>query len=151
MPFPGEIVTGELISAAELNSLPGGVLGYATRSTNHTGIASEFDLPGLSVAVTVAADRRIRITGHVLVRQRTSAGLVIGQIKESTTLFGRYGIAQLATDEFNQFDASAVVVSPSEGAHTYKLTLQTDAGTVDTDATSARPHFILVEDIGSSA
>jgi hypothetical protein len=44
-----------------------------------------------------------------------------------------------------------VVVTPSSGSNTYKLSGSTAAGTMDLNAAATQPAFILVEDLGPSA
>lgn len=130
-----------------------GALGYAEVTSGQTGISTETDLTSLSVTVDVPANRRIRITGHCGTQQQTSTGTVVARIKESTTNLGRFGLATLAANAFYLCDGSVVLVAPSAGSHTYKLALQTTAGTVDMLADSTTTHgpaYILVEDLGPS-
>lgn len=150
MPFPGEITTGELVSAAGLNSLPGGVLGYAEVTANQTGITTETDLTGLSVTVTVADSRRIKITYFGAHEINTVDNRVVASIKESTTTlaFLQTHHSEAATPgRHNAYGAA--VITPSSGSHTYKVTmLAPDAGSASLAASATGPAFILVEDIG---
>lgn len=138
--------------APEWGDGPRGVLGYAEITSGQTGISSETDLTGLSVAVDVAASRRIKITASVNIRQRTSAGIAIVRIKEGSTNLRRAD-NELAIDDFATAQVTRVIESPSVGSHTYKLTALTTAGTVDINAdddVTHGPASILVEDIGPS-
>lgn len=143
------VTTGDLVSAANWNGLAFGTLGYAEVTANQANITSETDLTGLSVAVDVEASRRIKITGHAVLKQDTAGGIITGYIKESTTKLGRWVMHSGTTDEFILGDGT-VIVTPSEGSHTYKLSLETTAGDVDMSAGAELPAFILVEDIGSA-
>lgn len=149
MPFPGEIITGELVSAAGLNSLPGGVLGYAQVTSNQGSITSEVDLTGLSVTVDVAATRRIRVSAHALWTSDTTNDGVGMEIKESTTrLQALRGIIALGGESVTLHGAT--VLTPSSGSHTYKLTglRVSGSGTTQMTASATVPAFILVEDLG---
>jgi hypothetical protein len=124
---------------------PGGTLGYAQVTANQTGISSATDLTGLAVTVTVATSRRIKITGHHQI-VATVAGLAFGEVRESTTTLGRYDGANIAVNSRDTYDGS-IIVSPSTGSHTYKLTLVPASGTFSLEAAATIPAFILVEDI----
>src|SRR5690606_41468865 len=61
-----DFVAGEIVTANKMNQIPKGVLGYALRTSNITGLSGgPVDLPDLSVQVTVPAGRLIRIVGYV--------------------------------------------------------------------------------------
>jgi hypothetical protein len=126
----------------------GGQLGYEQVIANQTGISAETDLTGLSVIVTVATGRRIKISSLTWVRQNISAALVTVRIKEGATSLARSQIT-LATNDQTPL-SPFIVLSPSAGSHTYKLTLATSANTVDLIAASGEPSLILVEDIGAA-
>lgn len=131
---------------------PYGWLGYAEVTASQAGISTETDLTSLTVTVTVAASRKIRITGHGLVTPTSASGIYTGYIKESTTKLGRWAGGGGATANFSQLHESAVIVtSPSAGSHTYKLSLEcTAAGTASLTAAAGAAAFILVEDLGHS-
>src|SRR6266700_2865661 len=63
--YPGTAVTNDVLTAANVNNLPGGWIGYAEVTANQTGITTEVDLTGLSQAVTVNTSRRIRISLYI--------------------------------------------------------------------------------------
>lgn len=134
---------------APSSGAPGSTLGYAEVTVDQTGISSVTDLTGLSVNVTVPAGRRLRITGDGTIRHATTAGTDFGGIQEGGTVLGAWVQDTLAPNDRTKGHGS-VIVSPSPGSHTYKLTLSTTAGTTELDAGTDRPAFILVEDITGS-
>lgn len=140
------------VHAATARDFALGELGYAQVTTSQTGISTETDLTSLAATVTVAALRRIKITGHGLLQAATSAGAVVGRIKESTTTLGRFGGGMIDANNGTLLSDGSVVITPTAGSHTYKLTLEKESGgntaTLLADATF--PAFILVEDIGPS-
>jgi len=127
----------------------GGQLGYAQVVADQTGITTVTDLTGLSVVVIVATSRRIKISGHVFVLQNTSTGIPDGNFQEGATVLGRLGSDDLSAGQRTVWDTS-VVLTPSAGSHTYKLTASTSAGTLDVKASATNPAYILVEDIGAA-
>lgn len=129
-----------------------GSLGRAIVTASQGSITTEVDLTGLVVTVTVAANRLIQITGYVQFKSTVVddvAGLVI---KESTTQLGAALKEMRPANIGSQLVAHALVVAPSAGSHTYKLTGQRVAGTgtLTAEAGATFPAFILVEDLGPS-
>lgn len=162
---PGSPTDGMLIYETDTDSLlhwdgtnwllpdnvAGGKIGYAQITADQTGITSETDITGLSVTVTVGAGRRIRIQAFVPYWITSVAG-DRGElrIKESTTILsftestnpgtaGNFGVNCFA------------VLTPSAGAHTYKIAWTRAAGTGSHTfgGSTSAPAFILVEDIGT--
>lgn len=88
----------------------------------------------------------MRVTGYIPAQQVTTAGLSIGHIRESTTTLNRDFLTVAASDFFTLYPVA--ILTPSAGSHTYKLSLETSAGTVETEPVATGPAFILVEDIG---
>lgn len=153
--FPGAVAVGSTHDAADDNKMPGGWIGYNEVSANQSSITSEVDLTGLSVTVTVNTSRRIKITGFLpAVLSDVVANRVRLRIKESTTTLQT---AEIVTQTFVATSAGSleavVVLTPSAGSHTYKLSLQRDqgSGNVTMVASSTQLASILVEDVGPSA
>lgn len=131
--------------------MQGTFLAYAQIIANVNGVSGTFvAVAGLSVTVNVPAGRRIRISGHSLMTLRGAAlGTLILSIWEGAT--------RLNEDAFNcaqnelMTGNPVAIVTPSAGAHTYNLSVGATAGTVDVEASTVIPAFILVEDITNSA
>jgi hypothetical protein len=143
-------IDANLTAAAAGSTGPRGVLGYAEVTANQTGITTEADLTGLSVSVTVAAGRRIRVTGQVRYGGTTSDDVATLRIKEGTiSIQTAQLLVSRATGQANPTLTTAVVLTPSAGSHTYKLSLERPIGTGNMQlvASSNSPAFILVEDI----
>ena len=160
--WTGTAAVGEVFSAADAKSIPGGWIGYAEATANQTltNTATETDLTGLTVTVTVAANRKIRITGQGILSRSVADGVTVGRIKEGSTELGRWAQhAPSATTEFDDAMGSAIsspagaFVTPSAGSHTYKLTLQRFSGTgnVTLNAAAGSQAYILVEDLGPAS
>ena len=126
---------------------PSAQLGYAEVTSSQTGISAETDLTGLAVTVTVPAGRRIRITGQIQAQSATTSGTVLLRLKEGAT------VLQTSQENYNTIGGNgkyldiSSVISPSAGTHTYKLSLQGTAGTIDSTPGATNPAFILVEDV----
>jgi hypothetical protein len=133
---------------APANTALSSALAYAEVIADQTSISSIVDLTNLSVTVTVPAGRRLRITGHAQIGNDATAGMAYGQIKEGSTALGRWAFDRLEASSWTISNGS-IIVSPSAGTHTYKLTLEKwgGAGSIYLDAQTEFPAYILVEDI----
>lgn len=144
-----EDITGMPLVTAP-GSVPVGQIGYAQAIANQGSITTEVDLTGLSVNVSVASGRIIRVTGYVPAFSSTVAGDA-GRIsiKEGATLItlGQAFISGTAAGANTIMPQ--VVLSPSAGSHTYKLTgvRVSGTGTFTMNADPTFPAYILVEDI----
>lgn len=146
-PEPGDVMT-----EARMDGFPRGWLGYAEVTANQGPITNEADLTGLSVTVTMDADRRIRITGGGTITTASGADPV-GRIYAGGSAVGRWGQAlDSGTGVEGMYMQGAAVITPSSGSLTCKLTLEdtSDLG-VTLAAASGSPAFILVEDIGPAS
>lgn len=145
--YAGAAVAGEVLTAANVNRLPGGWIGYAQVTASQTGIGSAAtDVTGLTVAVTVGASRRIAIRAQAGAQQQTETALAEFNIYEDTTRLTRHPVT-IAAGLFDMMSPS-VVLTPAAGAHTYKIVAHTAAGTLDILASGDWPAYILVEDLG---
>lgn len=127
----------------------GGSLGYASATANQGSITSEADLTSLTSTVTVPANHRIKISAQIDVQSSAASDRVTLRIKESTTVLQACRVVVVAVDTGESINCE-VVLTPSGGSHTYKLSLERDTGTgnAQLNASSTMPAYILVEDIG---
>jgi hypothetical protein len=145
-------VAATVLTAANLAKLPGGWIGYVETSTPQSSITANVDLTSLTLTVTVGTSRRIRITGYVPVSQSSATGLGEVDIYESGTLLAR-DYTRLDSTASLQFAVlkPVIVLTPSSGSHTYKLTASVSAGTMSTNPAATNPCHFTVEDIGPSS
>lgn len=161
--YAGTALAGDPYTAANHARMPGGWIGYAEVTANQAiqdadSGGLETNLTGLTVTVTVGANRRIKITGSGTVRLDDPTGIMLayGRIMEGASPLGHWckvGLlppsgAPLATGAEVKAEGS-VILTPSAGAHTYKLTLYADGGTdLLLVAAAGDTAWILVEDLG---
>lgn len=135
---------------AAFGAAPGGTLGHAQVTAVQGPITAEVDLTGLTVTVNLPASRRIKITGMALFNSTVAGDEVRLLIKEGTTTL-QTAIHALSTASAFESLHGSVVLTPSAGSHTYKLSgvRNSGTGTVNMTAAATIPAFILVEDIGA--
>lgn len=133
--------------AVQHGSHAGGWIGYAEVTANQGSITAEVDLTSLTVAVTAGTGRRIRISAQALFSSSVAGDRVAFRIKEGGTTLMTGQLVPVGDETF----PFSVVIAPTPGAHTYKLTAQRLSGTgnVSMNAGADAPAFILVEDIGA--
>lgn len=144
-------VPDEIVTAAKLNSLPKGQIGYAQITAGQGSITTIVDITGLSVAVTVDTGRRIRITVFVPTTTGTVAGdRSQGLIREGSTTLA-YALHRFGATAAEDGMLFTWVGTPTAGAHTYKVSFArfSGTGTVSWVGAVDAPSYILVEDIGS--
>lgn len=146
--------SGELVSQTDVRSIGGGAIGYASvTSSQNVATSTVTDLTGLTVTVNVGPSRLLRLSASCLLSRSVADGITVGYFREGTTEFGRFGQhAPSANTETELASGWVLVVNPTEGTHTYKLSMSrlTGTGNSTLNATASNPAWFLVEDIGPS-
>lgn len=130
-----------------------GYLGIGELTSVQTGLTTaDTDVTNLTVTVTVPAGRRLKITVHSMIDNENGGSTAIGVLKiqeDGVTIAHResYLDAHLGLREGQDIDFCAFR-SPSAGVHTYKVVAGITSNSGRIFATSTRPSFITVEDIG---
>lgn len=128
------------------------LLGYVDTATTQSGIgASEVDLTGLSITVTVpAGGRSVKISVGTWLSSTVSGDTTRVFVKEGSTYLGFHTLAHPNVFGHNAF-WSVLVIAPSAGTHTYKLTAyrQSGSGSIASNAgaisaSNTKP-FIMAE------
>lgn len=137
------------LDVTTLNNL--GTLGYAQITADFGPFSAVTDITGLSVAVTVGSGRRIRITGFCSFADGTVNGdTMFWQVWEGATQLSSVQTQEGSTGH-TAVPTVLAVLTPSAGAHTYKIrgARASGTGTFTVKAAATSPAFILVEDIGT--
>jgi hypothetical protein len=152
-PWPGQVVDGEIASDDDFNSIPGGWLGYAVVTADQGSITTAVDLTGMSLSVTVPANRLLRISSFL--RMESTVANDVGQLviaEGATTLNSALATFAAANGPHSMY-VEVLVVAPSAGSHSYKLTAQrtSGTGTLTMKAAATNPASFVVEDLGPSS
>lgn len=131
------------------SSQPSGMtLAYAEVTANQGSITTEVDLTSLTVTVTVPAGRRIRLSGFCRAASAGASGdRAEFRIKEGATVLqiSDTGV-DVATATYGCF--VEVIILPTAGTHTYKLSLERfGTGTITMNAGATFPAYIMAEDV----
>ena len=142
----GDFSPGDVLTAADLNALPGGVKARATSTTSGTTASN----PQLTTSFTAVIGRLYRITYYEgaaqspagagnyvsLVIKDGATGLSLGQSQAS-------GATQVANTVNVQW-----IGTLSAGSHTINADANANTGTTNLYRSASLVSFLLVEDIG---
>lgn len=143
-------VAGTILTAAEYNKLPRGVVYYNTITANQTGVSATVDLTNFSATWTAVAGRLYRTTVYVPeVQQLTAGGTAVFRITDSAGTVAQFSDMTMTAAGF--FSIHAVLIeSPAAGSVTRKARASTSGGTISLFMAATSPGIIMTEDIGAS-
>jgi len=157
--YVGSESVGDVLTKANFDRLPNGLIGYAIVTANQGSITANVDLTGLVVtSVVPQASRMIRISWNVMFSDTVANGTTetfrIVCVKDGATI-GQYDYSSNPGAGTNQVTASGFVldVAPTNAVHTYKLQggrSGTATGTFTIVASATNPATIAVTDEGPS-
>jgi hypothetical protein len=145
---------GSILTAAQMNRLPWGIVGYAERTSTVTVNTGTSDITGCSVTFTANATRYYRITAATLMNSNHGASQDIDfRIAVDGTaqrVFGNTLFANPGPGDRMQF-CTSYITTLTAGSRTIKLQGSFSGGASNTfDASATNPSFILIEDIGQT-
>lgn len=142
---------GNVLTAAQMNRLPWGIMGYAEATANQGGIgAAATDLTGVTVTFTATSTRYYRTTFYCFaVVQSTVDSFPTAQITDGSNNVKQSAANLLKIGEQAHYNVS-VVETGLTGSQTRKARGLTAAGTMLFAAAATSPMFIVVEDIGQA-
>jgi hypothetical protein len=141
-------VTGTQIQA----TLAQGTLasGYAQITVSSATFTTIVDITGLTVSVTPGVSRRIRVS--------VFCGLTSSVNTDTITVYIFEGATQLAACTYSLASAFghgtayfATILTPTNAAHTYKVSAIRSAGSgnCQIEAAATNPAYIMAEDVGT--
>lgn len=138
-------------------ALPQGLLVPPAEVTTDQGnITSEVDLTGLSVTISVPANRYVHLKGRIQWFSSLSGSRGFLMLKEGTTDL-QYASGSNTGTSANASTAFSLTIDrtlvPSAGQHTYRLAMLNatpDGGVLTMRATTERVAYLQAEDMGSA-
>jgi len=147
----GSVGNAAYAQSADINALGGSLIQYDHQTSSTTGVTSVQDIS--TITFTAVGSRFLAVRVHIgLVVQNTASGLVKVLLRDgSGNALGAFLNRNMAAADRAECDAQ-IVLSPSAGSTTYKLSIQTSGGTVDANANSSDPGPLQFQiwDIGPS-
>ena len=156
---PTDVATGEVLTASRYNqdvventiALPRGIVAYAEKTSDQTGISAAADITGLSVAWTADSSRYYRISLYLApIRQNTSPAVVVPVIADGSSTTKVQANLTLVAGDFGLVTIAEIVTGLS-GSITRKARISATGGTVDVlAATATEGNYLIVEDLGQA-
>ena len=141
---------GAILTAAQMNRLPWGVMGVASATANQTGISTVTDITGLSVTFTANSSRMYKTTVFLpYAEQQTAASYPAIYITDSANAIKQQNLAYHVV---GYGEAKVVIIYESglSGSTVRKARATTSAGSLTIVASATSPTLIMVEDIGAA-
>lgn len=154
MAAPGSFTAGAVLTAAEMNALPGGEIVRVSSTTNGTADTTE-DIQLTTASFTAVAGRLYRITYYEPALQ-TPAGAgnyTFMRIRLTNASGTMYRQAQVQNSGATQVANTCIAVAVNTltaGSTVIVGTAISNTGTINLFRAADNPAFLLVEDIGPS-
>ena len=126
--FPGLLQQNPPPSINGYSYLSSNFLNYSSVIASQGTFTTETDITGLSIVITVPTNKRVRLTAQIKLNSSVNSDAVNMWIKEGSTFLNGYG-GTLSFLNQNYTAYSQVIISPSAGVHTYKVSAVRSSGT----------------------
>lgn len=151
MTIPGGYVAGDVLTASNMNLLPGGEIVYAQITADLAAFTTPVTtLTGLSVSFTAVAGRRYKFTAMFEATLSVGTDVFVVNLEDTVATLRRVVLVPGNTSA-NTYMAEYVNNSSISGAKTWRLNGIRSSGTGNCviGATATNPSFVMVEDIGT--
>ena len=145
--YAGTASAGDIYTAANHAKMPGGWLGYDSITSDAAYDDTEAAVTGLSVTVSVGANRLLKVTASFDFTQDKDGETTFSIGQDGTKLPGGALTIPGTTNQPRTHVSYFVLASPTSGSHTYAVIAKASAyhdGVIKGSPTG----YILVEDLG---
>ena len=148
MTAPGDFSSGDVLTAADMNALPGGMMGNATNSSPARLTASAQTYA--TVTFTAVSGRMYRAIGQLYATGPDAAGELVGWLVCDGTRRGQSATYFDTTD--NEAGISCIAIFTGSGSFTVNFQALGGDGVTDAYVENFQgiDPFLVVEDIGPS-
>jgi hypothetical protein len=147
-----DFVSGAILTAAQQNLFPRGVVGAVLNTTGLAGVSGgPVDLAGMTVTFNQVINRIYRATwtvnGSKAATSADSTRVIFANA--ANTQLGGINLTSSGTNDLN-LSASVIFTASASGSVTYKLRAASFSGTFTPQASVAYPCVFVIEDIGAA-
>jgi hypothetical protein len=143
--------TGAVLTAAQMNNLPWGVVAYGARTAGNVTLGpTQADITGMSVTFTAVAGRLYRANWSVNIQKQTSAGWTEAFFTDSANVVYGIAIGYSVAGNYANLSGSTYITGLTAGSKTFKLRLEVESNTAVVIAVSAAPCVMIIEDMGAA-
>ena len=142
-------VSGAILTAAQMNNLPWGVVGYATKTTTQA-INAEADVSGLTATWTAVAGRVYKFTMTATTNAGATANEVIFYLNDGSSNIKETIMSQV-NGEYQERTIVFYVTGITAGSKTYKIRASGNATTIyGTSTRASLAAQFIIEDMGAA-
>ena len=140
--------TGQVLTAAQQNNFPRGVMAYAKSTADATYSTTTVDITGMTATFTAVANRLYRATFEGFINNATG-GLQEFLMTDASNNQLDQGYNQIGASSFTLISFQYLFTSTA-GSRTIKVRANTNAGTTTIYGATAnnRSHSFVIEDLG---
>ena len=140
---------GAILTAAQQNNFPRGVMGYVVRSSGNVTVGTSLaDITGASVAFTAVANRGYKVTFNAMVNKSSSAGYIQYFVTDGANVVQNDAYTDIVVGKNIILNVSYVVTGLAAGAQTLKMRAVVDTAGCTIYASGTTKMTFIVEDIG---
>jgi spore coat protein U-like protein len=142
--------SGAILTAAQMNNLPWGQVGYVTKATTQTAITTEADIAGLSITWTAVAGRVYKFTTHINLTCAAGGDYTLYLNDGTNNVLEAIGKCAASDRQSKSF--VAYVTGITAGSKTYKLrfTASNDTTIFGTSTRASIASQFIIEDMGAA-
>jgi|LakMenEpi03Aug12_release.lakeMendotaPanAssembly.Ray.scaffolds.fasta_scaffold596923_1 hypothetical protein len=142
---------GQVVTAAQMNNLPWGVMGTAVRTTGDlTLTTTNQDLTSMSITFTAIAGRLYRASWSGSAQKSTAAGYTQITLADSTNALYGYSLGYTVSGNYVNLSGVSVISGLTAGSKTFKLRGITENNTAVLLAGGTAPLQFMIEDMGAA-
>lgn len=149
-----DFVAGQTLTAAQMDALPAGWLGYLVSQSNQTGITTEADITNLStLSVTLEANRLYRVWAELTIESTIADERATVRIYKGSDLQVQrpFGMPSYPSTTTRLGVHVSRVFTSTAGTYTFKVSLEREyLGSLSVKANSDAPALLVVEDLGAA-
>jgi hypothetical protein len=143
--------TGAVLTAAQMNNLPWGVVGTAFRNAGDVTVTNaQTDITGMSVTFTAVAGRLYRASWSCSAKKETAAGWTQITFADSANILYGISIAYGVGGGFINLSGVSLISGLTAGSKTFKLRGIAENNTSTVLANGNAPCQLIIEDMGAA-
>ena len=143
--------SGAILTAAQMNNLPFGMVGKVSVASDQTGISTSFvDMTGITVTFTAIANRQYKFTYQGTYFSSTAGNLPAIQFLDGASVISQpLQLFTAETSAYSTIISGFVLSTLTAGSHTIKCQIKTfQGGGTGNLQNSNSPGILLIEDLG---
>ena len=141
-----DFTSGDVLTAAQQNRFPRGIMAFASKTTDTTITTTEADA-GLSVTFTAVANRYYKYT-FTCPAVAGTAGFVYFKLTDGSNSQKNGSYVYSSGTAAYQAPSMTFVTTESTGSITRKIRMKIETGSGTMYCNSSEPAFLVVEDLG---